>query len=159
MNLAPHPEVNAIVRQLLSEVQNILKSEFVGMYLYGSLASGDFDPETSDIDFLVVTTEGLSEETISALEKRHVRFWESGMKWVNKLEGRYLPKDERPRHNPNYPARPCLNQGKFYRACEESDWVLPRYSLPSQGLPLAGPDPKTRVDPIAPSEIRRAIST
>ena len=49
---------------LLSSATRVLESQLVGMYLYGSLSSGDFDLETSDIDFLVVTTSTLSDKTI-----------------------------------------------------------------------------------------------
>ena len=39
----PYPEVNAILNVLLADVRAILGDQFVGFYLYGSLASGDFD--------------------------------------------------------------------------------------------------------------------
>jgi predicted nucleotidyltransferase len=51
----PNPSVNAILEVLLSGVKEVLGTRFSGLYLYGSLAGGDFDPERSDIDFLVVT--------------------------------------------------------------------------------------------------------
>ena len=56
----PYPDVNEVLNLLLTNVKGILRDQFVGMYLYGSLSSGDFNPETSDIDFLVVTTDFLS---------------------------------------------------------------------------------------------------
>src|SRR5687768_72198 len=57
----PYTDVNEILHLLLVNVKEILKDQFLGMYLYGSLSSGDFNPETSDVDFLVVTKEVLSE--------------------------------------------------------------------------------------------------
>ena len=51
---SPYPEVNALLNVLLPAVQAILGNRFVGLYLHGSLAYGGFNPETSDIDFLVV---------------------------------------------------------------------------------------------------------
>ena len=50
----PYPDVNAVLHALLSDAQTILGNHLVGLYLYGSLASGDFDPGRSDIDFVVV---------------------------------------------------------------------------------------------------------
>ena len=38
----PYPEVNTVLLDLLSQLQAILGDRFVGLYLYGSLASGDF---------------------------------------------------------------------------------------------------------------------
>jgi predicted nucleotidyltransferase len=86
-----YPDVNAVLDALLSSAQIILGDYFVGLYLYGSLSSGDFDPLRSDIDFVVVTTDQLPEELISALEEMHARLWASGLKWVAKLEGTYIP--------------------------------------------------------------------
>ena len=48
-----YPEINKILDLLLSSATAVLGNQLVGMYLYGSLASGDFNLETSDIDFLV----------------------------------------------------------------------------------------------------------
>src|SRR5512139_2679143 len=87
-----YPEVNKILDLLLTSISQVLGNQLVGMYLYGSLSSGDFDPETSDIDFLVVTTSTLPDKTIADLEAMHHRLWNSGQKWAGKLEGSYIPK-------------------------------------------------------------------
>ena len=47
----PYADVNSVLLELLTGVQNILGPHFVGMYLYGSLANGDFDQD-SDVDFV-----------------------------------------------------------------------------------------------------------
>ena len=39
----PYPAVNEILSLMFSSVQEILGDQFVGMYLFGSLANGDFD--------------------------------------------------------------------------------------------------------------------
>ena len=49
-----YPEVNIVLDVLVPEVQAILGDQFVGMYLYGSLAYGGFDVD-SDVDYVVVT--------------------------------------------------------------------------------------------------------
>ena len=51
-------------------MQEILGSQFIGMYLHGSLANGGFD-EHSDIDVIVVTASDISEEAFSALQEMH----------------------------------------------------------------------------------------
>ena len=45
-----YPDVNAVLAELSASVQTVLGHHFVGMYLYGSLALGDFNPRSSDID-------------------------------------------------------------------------------------------------------------
>ena len=44
----PYEDVNLILNLLLANVQEVLTNQFIGLYLYGSLATGDFDPKTSD---------------------------------------------------------------------------------------------------------------
>ncbi|MEE8568489.1 MAG: nucleotidyltransferase domain-containing protein [Anaerolineales bacterium] len=69
----PYPDVNAVLHVLLSDVQTVLGNHFIGMYLSGSLASGDFAPQRSDIDFVVVTADDLPGEMLPALETLHAR--------------------------------------------------------------------------------------
>ncbi|MFY2158011.1 nucleotidyltransferase domain-containing protein [Cytobacillus firmus] len=54
------PDVMEIVNHLLEEVKLLLKDNFKGFYLHGSLAMGGFNPEKSDVDILIVTYHSLS---------------------------------------------------------------------------------------------------
>ena len=80
------------MQELLSGAQAVLGSQLVGMYLYGSLSSGDFNPETSDIDFVVVTEGALPPERVAGLEALHQRLWAGGAYWAAHLEGAYVPR-------------------------------------------------------------------
>ena len=153
----PYPDVNAALNVLLSSVQTILGDHFVGMYLYGSLASGDFNPETSDIDFLVVTADEIPDEMVRDLEAMHTRLMSSDLKWAIKLEGAYIPQHAIRRHGPNNLPRPCINEGSFYLAPQESDWVIQRHIIREQGVVLAGPTPRTLIDPVEPKDIWWAV--
>jgi hypothetical protein len=153
----PYPEVNEVLNLLLSNASGVLGDQFAGMYLYGSLSSGDFNPESSDIDFTVVTDGSLPEEKIAALEVMHQQLWSSGMKWASKLEGSYVPKELIRRHDPDGASCPTVNEGRFYVAGLGSDWILQRYIVRECGVVLAGPAPKTLIDPVSPEEIRAAV--
>ena len=41
-----YPEVNSVLQELLLGARALLGHRFIGMYLDGSLAIGDFDPGT-----------------------------------------------------------------------------------------------------------------
>ena len=153
----PHLEVNRLLQNLLVNVQMILGAQFIGLYLYGSLASGDFNPETSDIDFLVVTRDELSSEKLYALKNMHASLAVSGLKWAAKLEGAYIPKHAIRRFDPDDLARATINEGKFYLGHQGSDWVIQRHILREQGVIIAGPDPKVLIDPVTADEIQRAV--
>jgi len=155
--LYPYEDVNAVLLALRDEAQAILGKRFVGLYLYGSLSSGDFNIHSSDIDFLVITDGYLPEKMVTALEALHTRLWDSDMKWAAKLEGSYLPQACLRRYNPVDGPFPCINEGKFYLAHHGSDWVIQRYILRENGVAVAGPDIRPMIDPVSPDEIREAV--
>ncbi|KKU23014.1 MAG: hypothetical protein UX35_C0012G0001, partial [Microgenomates group bacterium GW2011_GWA1_46_15] len=43
MNVTPYSDVNRLLNTLLTRMQSILHDKLVGLYLYGSLVTGDFD--------------------------------------------------------------------------------------------------------------------
>jgi predicted nucleotidyltransferase len=149
----PYADINQVLQVFLGEVQAALGKYFVGLYLYGSLASGDFVPARSDIDFLVVTTGELPARTVSALESMHTRLWAAGSKWALKLEGTYITQAALRHYNSDDGPFPCVNEGKFYLARHESDWVLQRHILRESGAVLAGPDIRLLIDPVSPEDV------
>ncbi len=153
----PYKDVNEILNSLLDGAKKLLGSQFIGMYLYGSLASGDFDPTSSDIDFVIVTEDVLQDETISKLKTMHKQIWSSGLKWALKLEGSYVPKDLIRRHDPNGHPCPTVNEGNFYVDQRGSDWIIQRHVIREDGIVLDGPDPKLLIDFISPDEVRESV--
>lgn len=151
------PDVNEMLNLLLSNSKEVLKDQFVGMYLYGSLSSGDFNPSTSDIDFLVVTNDSLSEQTIAELEAMHNQTWATSLKRAGKLEGAYVPRELIRRHDPNGMPCPAVNEGNFYVASLGSDWIIQRHVVREYGVVLEGRDPKTLIDPVSRDDIRGAV--
>jgi len=126
------------------------------MYLYGSLAGGDFDPERSDVDFVVVTADELPATVISALEAMHARIGASGTKWAAKLEGFYIPQKVLRRCDPTEAPCPQINEGHFRVGRLGNEWVIQRHTLREQGVVVAGPAPRTLIDPVQPDDLRRA---
>lgn len=153
----PYAEVNQLLNLLLTNVKAILGNQFVGMYLYGSLSSGDFNPVTSDVDFLVVTEDRLSDEKVAALKAMHKQAWATSLKRAGELEGAYIPKGLIRRDNPNGIACPTVNEGKFYLDRPGSDWIIQRQVIRESGVVLDGPDPKTLIDPVHAEDIRQSV--
>lgn len=151
------PEVNEALRLLRSRVGDVLTDRLVGMMLYGSLAHGGFDPETSDIDVLLVTDARLSKMAIGALSEVHAELTERITPWGNRLEGAYVPRSVIRRHESSDETFPCFNEGRFYLGCLESDWILHRYVMRESGVVVAGPRPDTLIDPVSNEDVRRAV--
>ena len=153
----PYADVNAAVNGLLSAVQVVLGPHFLAMYLCGSLAGGDFDPQRSDIDFLVVTADALSDEMLAALQAMHARLRASGLPWATKLEGGYIPQQAMRRYDPGQARHPWLgSDGHFAVEPFGSDWVIQCHVIRENGVVLAGPAPQTFVHEILPDDLRQA---
>jgi len=155
------PEINLVLQELLDEVQAILGGHLVGMYLEGSLANGDFD-EDSDIDFVVVVDEPVSEQDFSRLYALHERFNLRDTQWSTNLEGSYISQSALRRHDPRQALHPNMERGYGERlkwAQHDEAWSVHRWVLRERGITLLGPDPKTLVDPIAPDDLRRVMVT
>lgn len=58
----PEP-VRQQVEQVCAALRALLKENLVGIYLHGSLATGCFNPDRSDLDLLVVTERPMAPET------------------------------------------------------------------------------------------------
>jgi hypothetical protein len=156
----PYPAVNAVLQELLSGVQAILGERLVGLYLYGSLAGGDFDPRTSDIDFVAVTSRELPEDVFLALKALHERLAAGPSKWGAELEGCYIPQDALRRYDPAHARYPHIERGeKLVVEQQDCDGVIQRHILREQGIVLVGPAPATLVDPISPADLRQAVRT
>lgn len=153
----PYPDVNAVLRLLLEGVRAILGADLVGLYLYGSLSSGDFDPASSDIDFLVVTARELSGDTLAALRAMHARIATSGLPWATKLEGSYIPRTALRRHDRANARHPSIGvDWDFGIGQHGSDWVIQRHIMREQGVVVWGLPPRTVIDPVTPDELRAA---
>jgi len=127
------------------------------MYLYGSLSSGDFNPISSDIDFLVVTDDYLSEPFIAQLENMHNQTWATSLQRAGELEGAYIPKELIRKHTPNGLKVPTINEGKFYLDTPGSDWIIQRHVVREYGVVIEGADPKTLIDFVSAQDIRNSI--
>ncbi|MCC6455814.1 MAG: DUF4111 domain-containing protein [Caldilineaceae bacterium] len=156
--MTPYATVNDALRDLLAQVQWVLGEHFIGMVLSGSLALGGFDPERSDIDFVVVTDDLLAGDLFTALQEMHARFDAGGSSWAAKVEAVYIPQEALRRYSPSRTRYPQIEKGRILSMDQlESGWIFQCYLLREHGMALAGPDPRTLIDPVDPNEMRRAV--
>jgi hypothetical protein len=155
----PYPEVNALLRELLEGVQTILGRHFTGAYLFGSLAGGDFD-QASDIDVVVVTDDEISGRLFSALRAMHARIATIDSPWATQLEVSYVPRHALRRYDPTCALHPHIDRGRgegLRVMRHDCDWVVQRHTLRERGVTLAGPAPRTLIEPVSPNDLRQAM--
>jgi hypothetical protein len=143
---------------LLERVQAVLREKLVGFYLYGSLSLGNFDPMSSDVDFLIVTTEALSRQVLKGLRDMHANIASSGLPYANRLEGSYIPRAAIRRYDPHNDFHPTIgNDWEFHVAQHGSRWVIERQIVREYGVIVWGPSPRTLIDPISLRELQEAV--
>lgn len=67
-------EIKDFVTDLLYITKEIIKEDFIGFYIHGSLAMGGFNPKSSDIDVLVLTHKIMTVETKRKLAELFLNF-------------------------------------------------------------------------------------
>jgi predicted nucleotidyltransferase len=85
----PYPELREVLNVFADEIAAELKENLVGIYLVGSIASGDFDLD-SDVDFLVVTNTELTEADMKPLQDIQIKIHEIDCYPAKHLEGSYI---------------------------------------------------------------------
>jgi predicted nucleotidyltransferase len=76
MQLETSPEISQLLSDLVAECTDLLGDNLVGIYLHGSLAMGCFNPDSSDVDFLVVSSDRLTPEKRRETAKAMLRLSE-----------------------------------------------------------------------------------
>jgi hypothetical protein len=155
----PRAEIDALTRRLLGELRGVLGERLVGLYLHGSLASGGFDPHSSDVDVLAVTNQVLPEALLAEIKSMHAHLAASGLKWADHMEVSYIPQAALRRFDPSDALFPALRiDGTFGVVNHGRDWIIERCILREYGVVIAGPPPKTLIDPVGPEDLRQAVA-
>lgn len=153
----PYPELNRVLQKLIDSVRAALGTNFIGAYLQGSFAVGDFDLH-SDVDFIMVTEEEPSPSEVHRLQAVHERIYRLDIPWAQHLEGSYFPKEV-------LRDQARLGEQLWYldhgsRSLIPSDHcntVLVRWVFREMAIILAGPSPIMLVNPMPVETLRKEI--
>jgi streptomycin 3"-adenylyltransferase len=143
-------EVRNIVLSLKDGLQTTLNDKLIGLYLHGSLAYDCFNPEISDIDFVVVLSDLLTPEEEQILSQLHKHL---GIEpnYGKRLEGTYMT-EEQVKSDDYAPDFLYYVDGEtFVRAKEgqgEPDFPMHRQHLYESGLKLVGCEPQKLFCPV-----------
>jgi hypothetical protein len=82
------PDLRATLAAFRAGLQAELSGNLVAVYISGSLVMGDFEPASSDVDFLVVTREPVQRGEAQRVAALHHRL-ALAHRWGSRLEGGY----------------------------------------------------------------------
>ena len=145
------PQISALLEDLTAALPSILGENLVGIYLYGSLTQGAFDPERSDVDCIVVMQHELTDAQFTEFDGWFVEAAAENP-WVPRLQVSFLIRDKILVYTPD---GNCLYQfGRLTRVGCDGNPIIWMNVLES-GIVLFGPPADSFVPPIT-SEILHA---
>jgi predicted nucleotidyltransferase len=68
------PAVDAVVAAIREAIEAVVGSSLMGLYPFGSMTTGDFDPAVSDLDLLAVLTDTPGARLTAHLRRMHAEF-------------------------------------------------------------------------------------
>ena len=158
MSITAYAEINELLDSLLTQIQAVLEQKLVGVYLFGSLVWGDFDPESSDIDLLVATASDIDDQEFSDLDSMQLGFVEKHKRWEGRIEIIYLPTAALQTFKSRPSKIAIMSPGEPFHFKEaDKGWLMNWYMVQEQGRTLFGPDPTTLIDPISKQEFIQTV--
>ena len=153
----PYPKLNAVVEEFVAGARSSLGEQFVGAYLQGSFAVGDFD-EHSDVDFIVVSEAEPDPSRVDALQTMHDRLYDLGSEWARHLEGSYFPREVLLRLSCRGADLWYLDNGarRLVRS-DHCNTLVVRRVLRDTGITLSGPPLDTLIEPIPEDLLAREM--
>jgi hypothetical protein len=151
------PELNVVLEEFVTDAWAILGEDFCGAYLQGSFAVGGADVH-SDVDFVVVTNDEVGDEEAAALQAMHQRIYAFDNPWAKHLEGSYAPKERLRRVDPTRSPFLYLDHGaRELIRDNHCNTAVVRWSLHEHGVVLAGPVPKSLLEPVSAEQLRAEV--
>ncbi len=158
MQATPYAEVNQILEELLSGMQSVLGERLVGLYLYGSLVWGDFDPHISDIDLMAALRGQIGEVEFVALDRMQVEVKRRHPDWDDRIEVAYISLEALRTFKEKSNQIAIMSPGEPFHNKEAGiDWLLNGYFVREQGKALFGPGPRAIIAPVSAQEFRAGV--
>jgi predicted nucleotidyltransferase len=155
---AVHPEVSALVADIHARVGLLMSQNLVGLYVFGSVASDAYDPGVSDVDILVVSAQPLVAEDYARLGRMHVELAAGRKQWEDRIEVEYVSREALRTVKKRTSDIGVIGPGKPFQVIKAGrDWLLEWHDVRENAIVVAGPDPRTLIDPITWEELNACV--
>lgn len=157
MQITPYPEIEKLLSSLLYQMQRILDKNLIGLYLYGSLVTGDFDLEISDIDLLAVTSFDIDDKEFEQLRNMHSDLIAQNPNWDGRIEIQYLSANALQTFKTQRSQIAVISPGEPFNIKDAGiDWLINWYIVRKKSVTLFGPSPQILIPPISKEEFLQA---
>jgi predicted nucleotidyltransferase len=156
------PAVASLLGSIREAIVTATGSSLVGLYLFGSLATGDFDVAVSDIDLLAVLADTPSARLASHLRRMHADLAQANPEWDDRIEVIYISAQGLARCRTDTTTIAVISSGEPFQVIEAGrDWILNWYPARESGVRLLGPSIDSLIPPIPSAEsidqVRRSL--
>lgn len=130
-------------------IVDTLGDALLGLYLYGSLATGDFEPAASDIDLIAVLTDEPDAALVERLASMHAGVVRRCPGWDDRIEVDYVSASGLAACRTETTAIARISPGEpMHLVHAGRDFILDWYPARRDGIALVGPSIVTVIPPI-----------
>lgn len=156
------PAVDSLLASIREAIVTVTGSSLVGLYLFGSLAIGDFDTDVSDVDLIAVLAESPSERLATHLSRMHAGLAQAHPEWDDRIEVIYISTQGLANCRTDTTNIAVISPGEDFHVVEAGrDWILNWYPARENGARLIGPPIDSLIPPIPAAEfieeVRRSL--
>jgi hypothetical protein len=150
--------VEEFVVRIRDAIREATGSGLAGLYLFGSLAVGDFDVAVSDIDLIAVLTSDPSDDLVTRLGRMHDALASENPVWAGRIEVIYVSAAALSRWCEGIARMAVISPGEPFHVVQGGpDWVLNWYPARESAITLFGPPVETFIPPISREAFRSAV--
>jgi predicted nucleotidyltransferase len=147
-----------MLRRVFDDIRAVLHEDLTGLYLYGSVVSGDFIPGISDLDLLAVTRRDITLADLAQLEAIHAAIVRDRPEWEDRIEVAYLSAEGLRTFREQRSPLAIISPGEPLHLIDAgSDWLMNWYLIRTSGVALYGPPVTEAIPPIAREEYLAAV--
>lgn len=158
MDNKKYPTENKLLQNLTAELEEKLGHNLIGIYLYGSLATGDFVDKLSDIDLLIIIKDEINQEQLKMLSSLHAKFNASHRGWSKRIDVAYLStNDLETFESKSSKAIVSDGDGGLEIVDTPEYYLIDWYKVQEHALDLYGPTVTTFMPHITSEKFTRAI--
>ena len=152
------PAVDSLLVSIREAIVTVTGSSLVGLYLFGSLATGSFDADVSDIDLIAVLADGPSERLATRLSRMHDDLAQANPEWDDRIEVIYVSSQGLANCRTDTTNIAVISPGEDFHVVQAGrDWILNWYPACENGVRLIGPPIDSLIPPIPSAEYTEEV--
>ncbi|MEM6431031.1 MAG: aminoglycoside adenylyltransferase domain-containing protein [Deinococcota bacterium] len=156
--MTPYADVNVLLTELVKRLGEVLEPNLLGVYLYGSTVTEDFDITLSDVDLLVVVASDVDADMFKQLDNLHQTLVAHHPHWDNRVDIAYLTPQALQTFKTAKSTFAIISPNEpFCYKTAGREYLLNWWMVREQSMTLFGSNPQTLIAPISKAEFLDSV--